>query len=75
MKLTTKLWIALGTLVVLSPLGIIVPMLDTVEEARNAVMFSKFPIGHRDNPDVRVDGIEGVIFRRHALFRKCIKKR
>jgi 2-keto-3-deoxy-L-rhamnonate aldolase RhmA len=34
-------------------LGIIVPMVDSVEEARNAVMFSKFPIGHRDNPNVK----------------------
>lgn len=34
-------------------LGIIVPMVDSVEEARNAVMFSKFPIGHRDNPNTR----------------------
>jgi len=34
-------------------LGIIIPMVDAVEEARNAVMFSKFPIGHRDNPNTR----------------------
>lgn len=34
-------------------LGIILPMCDTVEEARNAVMFSKFPIGHRDNPNTK----------------------
>jgi len=34
-------------------LGIIVPMVDSVEEARNAVLFSKFPIGHRDNPNTR----------------------
>ena len=34
-------------------LGIIVPMVDSVEEARNAVMFSKYPIGHRDNPNTR----------------------
>lgn len=34
-------------------LGIIVPMVDSVEEARNAVMFSKFPIGHRDNPNTK----------------------
>ena len=34
-------------------LGIVVPMVDSVEEARNAVMFSKFPIGHRDNPNTR----------------------
>jgi 2-keto-3-deoxy-L-rhamnonate aldolase RhmA len=34
-------------------LGIIIPMVDAVEEARNAVLFSKFPIGHRDNPNVR----------------------
>jgi 4-hydroxy-2-oxoheptanedioate aldolase len=32
-------------------LGIVVPMVDSVEEARNAVLFSKFPIGHRDNPN------------------------
>ena len=34
-------------------LGIVIPMVDTVEEARNAVMFSKFPIGHRDNPNAK----------------------
>lgn len=34
-------------------LGIIVPMVDRVEEARNAVLFSKYPIGHRDNPNTR----------------------
>ena len=34
-------------------LGIVVPMVDSVEEARNAVLFSKFPIGHRDNPNTR----------------------
>jgi 2-keto-3-deoxy-L-rhamnonate aldolase RhmA len=34
-------------------LGIIIPMVDSVEEARNAVMFSKYPIGHRDNPNAR----------------------
>jgi len=34
-------------------LGIIIPMVDSVEEARNAVMFSKFPIGHRDNPNTK----------------------
>jgi 4-hydroxy-2-oxoheptanedioate aldolase len=34
-------------------LGIIVPMVDSVEEARNAVMFSKFPIGHRENPNTK----------------------
>ena len=32
-------------------LGVVVPMVDSVEEARNAVLFSKFPIGHRDNPN------------------------
>ena len=32
-------------------LGVVVPMVDTVEEARNAVLFAKFPIGHRDNPN------------------------
>ena len=34
-------------------LGIIIPMVDSVEEARNAVLFSKYPIGHRDNPNTR----------------------
>lgn len=34
-------------------LGIIIPMVDTVEEARNAVTFSKWPIGSRDNPNTR----------------------
>src|SRR6516162_1842155 len=29
-------------------LGIIVPMVETVQEARNAVMFAKFPIGDRE---------------------------
>jgi 4-hydroxy-2-oxoheptanedioate aldolase len=34
-------------------LGIVIPMVDSVEEARNAVLFSKFPIGHRDNPNTK----------------------
>ncbi len=34
-------------------LGIIVPMVSTVEEARNAVMFAKWPIGSRDNPNAK----------------------
>jgi 2-keto-3-deoxy-L-rhamnonate aldolase RhmA len=34
-------------------LGIIVPMVDTIEEARNAVMFTKWPIGSRDNPNTK----------------------
>lgn len=34
-------------------LGVIVPMVDTIEDARNAVLYSKFPIGHRDNPNTR----------------------
>jgi 4-hydroxy-2-oxoheptanedioate aldolase len=34
-------------------LGIIIPMVDAVDEARNAVLFSKFPIGHRDNPNTK----------------------
>jgi len=34
-------------------LGIIIPMVDTIEDARNAVLFSKFPIGHRDNPNAK----------------------
>jgi len=34
-------------------LGIIVPMVETVQEARNAVMFSKFPIGLRENPNTK----------------------
>lgn len=34
-------------------LGIIVPMVETVQEARNAVMFAKFPIGNRDNPNTK----------------------
>ena len=34
-------------------LGIIIPMVETVQEARNAVMFSKFPIGHRDSPNTK----------------------
>lgn len=34
-------------------LGIIIPMVESVQEARNAVMFSKFPIGHRDYPNTK----------------------
>lgn len=34
-------------------LGIIVPMVESVQEARNAVLFSKFPIGLRENPNTR----------------------
>jgi 4-hydroxy-2-oxoheptanedioate aldolase len=34
-------------------LGIIVPMVSTVEEARNAVMFAKWPIGNRNNPNTK----------------------
>jgi 2-keto-3-deoxy-L-rhamnonate aldolase RhmA len=34
-------------------LGIIVPMVETVQEARNAIMFSKFPIGLRESPNTR----------------------
>jgi 4-hydroxy-2-oxoheptanedioate aldolase len=32
-------------------LGIIVPMVESVQEARNAVMFAKFPIGLRESPN------------------------
>jgi 4-hydroxy-2-oxoheptanedioate aldolase len=34
-------------------LGIIIPMVSTVEEARNAVLFSKFPIGNRESPNTK----------------------
>ena len=34
-------------------LGVIVPMVSTVEEARNAVMFAKFPIGSRETPNTK----------------------
>ena len=34
-------------------LGIIIPMVDAVSEARDAVLYSKFPIGHRDNPNTK----------------------
>lgn len=34
-------------------LGIIVPMVDAVQEARDAVKFAKWPIGHRDNPNTK----------------------
>lgn len=34
-------------------LGIIVPMVETVEEARNAVLFSKFPVGNLESPNTR----------------------
>lgn len=34
-------------------LGIIIPMVETVQEARNAVMFAKFPIGSRESPNTK----------------------
>jgi len=34
-------------------LGIIVPMVETVQEARNAVMFAKFPVGNRESPNTK----------------------
>ncbi len=34
-------------------LGVIVPMVDTVEEARNAVLFAKFPVGNRESPNTQ----------------------
>jgi 4-hydroxy-2-oxoheptanedioate aldolase len=34
-------------------LGVIVPMVETVQEARNAVMFAKFPIGLRSSPNAK----------------------
>ena len=34
-------------------LGIIVPMVESVEEARNAVLFSKYPIGNRESPNTK----------------------
>jgi 2-keto-3-deoxy-L-rhamnonate aldolase RhmA len=34
-------------------LGVIIPMVSTVEEARNAVMFAKFPIGNRASPNTK----------------------
>jgi 4-hydroxy-2-oxoheptanedioate aldolase len=34
-------------------LGIIIPMVESVQEARNAVMFSKFPIGLREMPNTK----------------------
>jgi 4-hydroxy-2-oxoheptanedioate aldolase len=34
-------------------LGIVIPMVSTVEEARNAVMFSKFPIGNKASPNTK----------------------
>jgi 2-keto-3-deoxy-L-rhamnonate aldolase RhmA len=34
-------------------LGIIVPMVETVQEARNAVLFSKFPVGSLASPNTR----------------------
>ncbi len=34
-------------------LGIIVPMVETVQEARNAVLFSKFPVGSLESPNAR----------------------
>lgn len=34
-------------------LGVIIPMVDTIEEARNAVLYAKWPIGSRDNPNTK----------------------
>ena len=34
-------------------LGVIVPMVSAVQEARNAVMFAKFPIGLRESPNTK----------------------
>ena len=34
-------------------LGIIIRMVDTIDEARNAVLFAKWPIGSRDNPNTK----------------------
>lgn len=34
-------------------LGIIIPMVETVQEARNAVLFAKFPIGSRESPNTK----------------------
>jgi len=34
-------------------LGIVVPMVESVEEARNAVLFSKYPIGNRESPNTK----------------------
>ena len=34
-------------------LGVIVPMVESVQEARNAVMFAKFPIGLRESPNTK----------------------
>jgi 2-keto-3-deoxy-L-rhamnonate aldolase RhmA len=34
-------------------LGVVVPMVESVEEARNAVLYSKYPIGDRDNPNAK----------------------
>lgn len=34
-------------------LGIVVPMVESVEEARNAALYSKYPIGDRNNPNAR----------------------
>ncbi len=34
-------------------LGIVVPMVESVEEARNAVLYSKYPIGDREKPNAK----------------------
>ena len=34
-------------------LGIIIPMVSSVQEARNAVMFAKFPVGLRETPNTK----------------------
>ncbi len=34
-------------------LGIVIPMVESVEEARNGVLFSKFPIGNQESPNAK----------------------
>jgi 2-keto-3-deoxy-L-rhamnonate aldolase RhmA len=34
-------------------LGLIIPMVETIEEARNAVLFAKYPIGNRESPNTK----------------------
>jgi len=34
-------------------LGVVVPMVESVEEARNSVLYSKYPIGNRESPNTK----------------------
>ena len=38
-------------------LGIIIPMVETIEEARNGVLFSKYPVCNRESPNTKPWGL------------------